>query len=408
LSHNDFILIYGGHLEFKNFKTIKIPSCGLLNETGVRALDLEVFTDQNRIPYFFECSTSKNEDYSFDLLSMIFFLLSRYEEYLNSEYDIFGRFCAKNSMACQFHFLETPVVDIWIKDLLNKIVDNKKGEIKTSAFKIIPTIDIDQVWAFKFKGIKNLGGILKDLVLWRPQLIIKRIAVLLLNVKDPFQTFEKLESLLKKYNKSSLFFILYSKNPSRLDINHQRENKVFTDFLRNLSKKFSLGIHPSIQSGKNDVILEEEAFALSQLLKKEIRASRFHYISFQLPESYQALLKAGVTQDYSMGYPEQIGFRASTGNRFFWYDLTNEKTTSLEVYPFQIMDVTLKKYLGMNARDAKSYLQKQIGIWKNQTDCVHFIWHNSSFAEEYGWKDWEVVFEWLLAADHLQNEDLTG
>lgn len=408
LSDQDIVVVYGSATAKKNNKFIKIPSCGLLNETGIRPVEINVYTDQNRIPYFFNCSDSGDEDYSFDLFSMVFFLLSRYEEYLNPAYDGYGRFCAKNSLAYQNHFLEIPLVDIWVHDLLNRISVNSNIPIKTSTFKIIPTIDVDQVWAFKFKGAKVWLGLIKDLLLFRPGLVRKRLEVFLFNIQDPFLTFERIESLLKKYGKSSRFFILFSKNPSKLDINHHRSNKAFTEFLSGLGKRHVLGIHPSIQSGKGDEILEEEVLALSLLMKKDISASRFHYISFQLPKSYRALVKAGITQDYSMGYPEIIGFRASTGYSFYWYDLTVEEATSLEVYPFQMMDVTLKKYMALDAEGAKNLVQKHINLWKNQTGCIRFIWHNSSFAKEYGWKNWDMVFEWLLSADKLQNEDFNG
>ncbi len=408
LSDKDIVVIYGVKTTFKHNNIINIPSCGILNETGVRQIEIKVCKGQNMIPYFFDCAISNEEDYPFDLLSMVFFLLSRYEEYLSPAYDVYGRFYAKKSIAYRHQFLEIPIVDIWVNDLLHKIYEIGNTANIKSAFKIAPTIDVDQVWAFRYKGVKTWGGFLKDILLFRPQLVIKRFAVLLLKSKDPFQTFECMESLLKKYNKSAWFFILFSKNPSKLDINHYRNNKAFTGFLLGLAKRHSLGIHPSIKSGTHDAILEEEAIALSLLIKKEISASRFHYISFQMPKSYRALLKAGISQDYSMGYPERIGFRASTGHSFYWYDLFEEEATMLEIYPFQIMDVTLKKYMGLSATEAKSLLQKHLIQWKQQTQCIRFIWHNSSFAQEYGWKDWEKVFEMLLAADHLQHEDFNG
>lgn len=36
-----------------------------------------------------------------------------------------------------------------------------------------------------------------------------------------------------------------------------------------------------------------------------------------MPETYKNLIKAGIKEDYSMGFPEQIGYRAGTGFSFF-------------------------------------------------------------------------------------------
>src|SRR5690606_39014471 len=80
--------------------------------------------------------------------------------------------------------------------------------------------------------------------------------------------------------------------------------------------------------------------------------SRQHYIKFSLPETYRNLIEIGIKADYSMGYPDHIGYRASTGHSFLWYDLWKDEMTSLEVHPFEIMEVTLKKYMQLNPQQS--------------------------------------------------------
>ena len=60
----------------------------------------------------------------------------------------------------------------------------------------------------------------------------------------------------------------------------------------------------------------------------------------RLPESYQTLIECGIKEDHSMGYGTMNGFRASTSFPFYWYDLLNEKATSLKIHPFCYMDAT--------------------------------------------------------------------
>ena len=89
----------------------------------------------------------------FDIFSAIFFMVSRYEEYLPFTPDRHGRFKATDTLAYKNNFLQIPVVDTWI-NLFKSILQKKFPAIKLlpSYFKAIVTYDIDV--AYKFKGKK--------------------------------------------------------------------------------------------------------------------------------------------------------------------------------------------------------------------------------------------------------------
>lgn len=97
-----------------------------------------------------------------------------------------------------------------------------------------------------------------------------------------------------------------------------------------------------------------------------------------------------------MGYAEAIGFRASTGNEYTWYDLGTEKPTALRIVPFQIMDVTLKNYLHLTPFEAKTNIANIIAHAKKANTPISFIWHNSSLDEEGEWKGWRDIYAFLL------------
>jgi len=61
---------------------LRIEPHGLLSETGINPPDI-VVKNKNNIPFFFETGG----DYHFDVFSAIFYLLSRYEEYLPHQKD---------------------------------------------------------------------------------------------------------------------------------------------------------------------------------------------------------------------------------------------------------------------------------------------------------------------------------
>ena len=91
------------------FTEFYIMPHGLLSETEIRTLDIDVKNDQ-ALPYFFP---SNNSDWHFDIFAAAFYLLSRYEEYLPNQADAHGRFAAENSLAYRAQFLQQPLIDEW-------------------------------------------------------------------------------------------------------------------------------------------------------------------------------------------------------------------------------------------------------------------------------------------------------
>ena len=53
------------------------------------------------------------------------------------------------------------------------------------------------------------------------------------------------------------------------------------------------------------------------------------------------LIDAGIAEDYSMGYPDEPGFRAGIARPYYFYDVAEDHQTNLKIFPFQVMDATL-------------------------------------------------------------------
>jgi hypothetical protein len=108
------------------------------------------------------------------------------------------------------------------------------------------------------------------------------------------------------------------------------------------------------------------------------------------------LLEYDITDDYTMGYPDQPGFRASICTPFFFYDLDLEFETSLKVHPFCLMDGTLKDYMKLEPHETFALMTELVSEVKAVHGEFIAIWHNESFAENERWKGWRAVFEYLL------------
>jgi hypothetical protein len=114
------------------------------------------------------------------------------------------------------------------------------------------------------------------------------------------------------------------------------------------------------------------------------------------PKTYQQLVSNNIAQDFTLGYPETLGFRASTCTPFYWFDLSKNEKTTLKIYPLGLMDGTLKEYLKLAPEEAIQQAKTLIDWYKKYNGTFVLLWHNSSFNELEGWKNWDKVYEEIL------------
>ncbi len=145
---------------------------------------------------------------------------------------------------------------------------------------------------------------------------------------------------LRKYNADTRFFFPVG-DPSRFDKNPSWKNEDYRNLIKRLSAKFETGLHPSFKASGRSEMIDIEKQRLRTVIDKEISISRFHSIRFLIPQSFMDLQMAGISEDYSMGYPEEPGFRAGIARSFYFYNVAADQQTTLRVVPFQVMDSTL-------------------------------------------------------------------
>ena len=372
---------------------IKIPSAELLFENKIVKIQ-PVINSEMDYPFFFEETFG---DIPFDILSFVFYLVTRYEEYNSTNLDKFGRYVSENSLAVQHQFIQLPLVDLWIHKFA-KILKNKFPDLifKQSSYRYQPTMDVDISWSYLNKGmVRNIGGFFKDLFRLNLPQVSKRISVLAGNIKDPFDQFDFMSDLHKSKNQSLLHFFLVA-NRGEFDKNISTENADFQNLIKKIARQSPIGLHPSYQSNKAYEVLKKEKEKLESISETKIEKSRQHFLKLQIPKTYRQLIQSGIREDYTMGYPDVIGFRASTSFPFKWFDLEKNEVTDLMIYPFQIMDVTLKKYLQLTPESAIVQSKAIIDQCKKVNGTFMTIWHNSSFDENEGWKDWDKVYAQIV------------
>ncbi len=324
----------------------------------------------------------------FDILSFLFYHLSRMEEYTDIGKDKHGRFQAHQSKAFQLGFLQIPAVDIIVEKLSYLIAKDCSILIPKS----LVTIDVDVAFAFRHKPFYiQMLSLVKDFIRRDFQRIQSRISTYLTKSNDPYDTFDELIELNNKTPHPFIFFFLVGKR-GYFDRNISPHREKMKEVLLKISQHFEIGLHPSYQSNSHPSLIEEEKNILEHYIQKKVIKSRQHYLKIALPDTYQKLIEYGIQEDYSMGYSDAHGYRAGTAGSFLWYDLTHEKITDLRIFPFQIMDVTMKKYLEWEPHQSMENLAP---IYKNRPFTI--IWHNSNLSKLENWERWKEVFETLIS-----------
>ncbi|MCA0431047.1 MAG: polysaccharide deacetylase family protein [Bacteroidetes bacterium] len=355
---------------------IQIVPHTILFDYGIKDYPIEVQQNKQFFKYFFQ--TSKLT-IPFDLFGAAFWLLTRYEEYLPHKIDKYQRFSYKNALAYQYDFIEMPIINFWLEELKKILTKNFNSKIvfNKNKYQFLSSIDIDNAYNYKHKGfVRTLAGFISDLKYKKS--ISERLNVLLNTKRDPYDEYDFLVETHKKHNINCIYFILigdYGIN----DKNHSATNSKFQSLIKRLADYSMIGVHPSFGSKDKLQQLKIEINRLSNITHKNIRKSRQHFSILSFPKTYNQLLQASIIEDYSMGYTNCNGFRASYCLPFNWYNIIEEKITDLIVYPYCISEVTLiQKAANKNIEELYKPLINQIKKY-NGFNCI--IFHNDTFND---------------------------
>ena len=360
--------------------TISIRPSDLIFETHITEKEI-IVEEWEGLSVFFH--TDKNTDVPYDIFSVIFYLVSRYEEYLvTKSLDQHGRFKAESSIAFKNHFLNQPLVNQIALKLKEKII-LKYPEITflQSEYQYIPTIDVDMAFSYIGKGLwRNTGGIIRSILQLKLNQLTERFKVIMGIIPDPFNNFDFIFRELEQKEYHAIIFMNLGKY-GKYDKNISFQNLKFFRLLKDLNEKAQVNIHPSYASNSNLSLLNDEIAKLEHILGGDVIRSRQHFLILNLPETYRNLIDLGIIEDYSLGYASQLGFRASICTPFRFYDLLNEDETRLIIRPFAFMDGTMTDYLKLNSDEMLEQLKLISDSVRRVGGDLIGIWHNSSIAE---------------------------
>ena len=168
--------------------------------------------------------------------------------------------------------------------------------------------------------------------------------------------------------------------------------RILQSLIRQHADKYTVGIHPSWQSGDEHSLLGKEIKILEGISGKTVTTSRQHFIRFTLPDTFRRLLAAGIKEDYSMGYGSINGFRASVASPFFWYDLEKEEQTDLLLHPFCYMEANSFYEQKVSSQEALEEMLHYLNEVKKVNGTLITLWHNTFLGTDPFFAGWREVY----------------
>ena len=340
---------------------------------------------------------NKNITLHFDLLTLSFVMLSRYEETLPSVRDTHGRFLFKNSLADKYDIIDLPIVDEYAL-LLRSVVKKEFPDLQIVPRKseFISTHDIDLVSRFG-NAYTNLHTLAADLLKYRSWRQF-RISVSQYRacrrdeLKDPYiLSAEMLLERDRAAKRRSLFF-LKSLRAGDEDATYDIFGTQAAHLIRTVeSGGGEVGLHGSYPSIGNSSCFTKEKIYLENVTEHPITQGRQHFLRFDVKTTPTLWQNVGLTDDYTLGYAEREGFRCGTCHPFPLYDLANDIPVKVMEHPLIAMDGTFYQYQNLTPAPALQKIRQLQATCEAVEGDFILLWHNTFVWREFApW--YEEVF----------------
>jgi len=172
--------------------------------------------------------------------------------------------------------------------------------------------------------------------------------------------------------------------------------------IKSMSDYVKVGLNLSYFTMNKENLMKRELKRMESIINTPVSKSRQHLLRNQLPETYQNLIDLEVEEDYTMGYSDCLGFRASTCTPFYFYDLDFEIQTPLKIIPFAVNDYALHKMLKRSPKQALLKIKELYLEVKKVNGTFVTLFHNEILSDYGIWKGWKGVYGDVL--DMVKND----
>jgi hypothetical protein len=345
-----------------------------------------------------------------DIFSSIFFMLTRWEEYVISSKDQFGRFPEELSLSVKNEIHFRPVVNEYVEMIWNMLVySGFSGGRRRSEFEVALTHDIDEI--IRFKSLPRLLRITAgDIVLRKkPALIPLSVSEYIQfrsgKIKDSYDTFDFLMDMSEKINIKSIFYFLpqkrktnFNKSYANHDIRYDIQDPEVVSVIRNIVERgHTIGLHGSFNTFSDAGLFSYELKNLSEIAGN-VTESRQHYLRFSPPITWEIASTNSITRDSTLGFNFEIGFRCGICNEFQVFNFLKREPLDLIEMPLSSMEAAVVG-LSRDPDEFFSIICSQIDLIRKYNGKFVLLWHTNSF-NTYNWLEYQKYYPLII--DYLR------
>ena len=315
---------------------------------------------------------------AFDLPLAVLLTLSRWEESLSIPRDVHGRFMASSSVAVRDGFLDRPIVDEYglaFEEVMQALLPSWTQLKREPRIKL--SMDADHV------GIPfNWKNALRHTTHYRSPLDSGRHMLgWIPGVESPELRALREGVLLSTECNLDLAIYWKASPPGPRDSGYDpcdpRVRQVI-DWLGGLGVES--GVQPGYTTFRSPERLRREINALKEVLGDQPLGGRQHYLRW-CPDTWIHWESCGLAYDSSVGYAEQVGFRAGTCIPYRpWLLSLNRQAKLLEI-PLIVMDRSLLGYMHLTPEETVPVVMTYLDRCRAVGGVLGVIWHNNTLLD---------------------------
>jgi len=320
-----------------------------------------------------------------DIFATLFFMLTRWEEYVNTTRDNHNRFPHTESLAYQHDFLHRPIVNEYIELLWNILKElGYSSKRKEEAFSILLTHDVDEI--LRYPNIKRvLVAMAGDIILRKSlplalKTLIHYPLILMGKKRDPYDSFDEIMDMSDSFNIQSHFFFMSGGTTPYDNRYNIREPRVKTIIEKIKARGHAIGIHPSYSAYNDPIQFKLEKEVLEEINQEAIVTGREHYLRFEVPHTWQLWEDNHFEWCSNLAYAQSAGFRTGCCSPYSPFNILSQKQLTVKERPLIMMEVTFVQE-APEIEDFDKMVDYYLNIVKKYNGEFVLLWHNASLHD---------------------------
>lgn len=323
-----------------------------------------------------------------DIVASAFFFLTRYEEWLASERDAWGRVPEDRlGLVTEGLAHRAPVDEYrevlagWLSRLLGRVV-----AAHPPGYEVHLTHDVDSGFCSSRGPFfrQALRGMARDVVRHRSPRTAMELGVNAIAAAAgrpiPFGNIGQVVRLSEQYGRTSHFFFMANGSHPDDATYDVRDPAVRRAAQTALDAGHRVGLHVGLDAAGDATALRREWDLLGEVIGREPTGARTHFLRWE-PARTPGLLDAiGARLDSSAGFSTRCGFRTGTTRPHRLFDLESRRTLALMEYPLAIMD---KAVYDLPSADRRDLVARVVSTVRRHGGCLTINWHYWYFTNRY-------------------------